>query len=39
MLGLAVTALIAGGWWFIGGEGERRLNSVLDDRMGPSTAS
>jgi hypothetical protein len=37
VVGLAVAAVATGGWWFIGGEGERRLNRVLDERMGSST--
>lgn len=28
--GLTVAALTVGGWWFVGGVGERRLRSVLD---------
>ncbi len=27
---LTLAALIIGGWWFVGGEGERRLQAVLD---------
>ncbi|MDH3307879.1 MAG: hypothetical protein OEO77_10215 [Acidimicrobiia bacterium] len=32
--GLAGSALVAGGWWFVGGVGERRLAAVLDARFG-----
>lgn len=28
---LTLGSLVAGIWWFVGGEGERRLGSVLDD--------
>ena len=34
VLGLTGAALITGIWWFVGGEGERRLRRVLDDRFG-----
>jgi TM2 domain-containing membrane protein YozV len=34
VIGLTVTALAAGTWWFVGGEGERRLSTVLIERFG-----
>lgn len=30
LLGVTATTLIVGLWWFVGGEGERRLRAVLD---------
>ncbi len=39
LVGLTLAALVVGVWWFVGGEGERRLGSVLDARFGgPSRA-
>ena len=37
--GLTIGALIAGVWWFVLGEGERRLASVLEDRFGEKLGS
>lgn len=34
LLGLTILALAVGAWWFVGGEGERRLSAVLDDAFG-----
>ena len=34
LFGLTLAALLCGIWWFVSGEGERRLRSVLDDRFG-----
>jgi hypothetical protein len=34
LLGLTLAALVVGGWWFVGGEGERRLRTVLDEAFG-----
>jgi hypothetical protein len=31
LFGLTILAIVVGGWWFVGGEGERRLRTVLDD--------
>lgn len=31
LFGLTILALAVGAWWFVGGEGERRLSTVLDD--------
>ena len=31
----ALAALIIGWWWFVGGEGERRLETVLDEHFEP----
>lgn len=31
LFGLTILALVVGAWWFVGGEGERRLSTVLDD--------
>ena len=30
LFGLTIAALVVGWWWFVGGEGERRLRSILD---------
>lgn len=30
LFGLTVASLLVGWWWFVGGEGERRLRSILD---------
>jgi len=35
VFGLAIAALATGLWWFVGGEGERRLDEVLDGAFGP----
>lgn len=35
LLPLTVATLAVGLWWFAGGEGERRLRSVLDAAFGP----
>ncbi|MGI9586497.1 MAG: hypothetical protein ACR2N7_12995 [Acidimicrobiia bacterium] len=37
LFGLTLAALVFGIWWFVRGEGERRLQSVLDDRFGEPT--
>ncbi|MFC2153710.1 hypothetical protein ACFLQ7_03670 [Actinomycetota bacterium] len=37
--GLTIGALIVGVWWFVRGEGERRLASVLEDRFGEQLGS
>lgn len=38
-LGTALLATLAAGvWWFVAGEGERRLRRVLDDRFPPPAA-
>lgn len=34
LFGLTVAALVVGWWWFVGGEGERRLRSILDASFG-----
>lgn len=34
LFGLTILALAVGAWWFVGGEGERRLARVLDDAFG-----
>ena len=34
LFGLTLAALAAGWWWFVGGEGERRLRSILDASFG-----
>lgn len=34
LLGLTVAALGFGVWWFVGGVGERRLASILEERFG-----
>jgi hypothetical protein len=34
LLGTTAVALIIGLWWFAGGEGERRLQNVFDERFG-----
>ena len=31
LIGLTLAALVVGGWWFVGGEGERRLRAILDE--------
>jgi hypothetical protein len=36
LIGLTTSALVVGIWWFVSGEGERRLERVLDDRFGAS---
>ena len=36
---LTLAALAAGLWWFVGGEGERRLRQILDERFGPATSA
>ena len=33
LVGLTFAALVTGMWWFVGGEGERRLRKVLDERF------
>jgi hypothetical protein len=30
LFGMTIAALLVGWWWFVGGEGERRLRSILD---------
>jgi len=32
---VTVTAAVVGVWWFVGGEGERRLRHVLDESFPP----
>jgi hypothetical protein len=32
-------ALVTGLWWFVGGEGERRLRAILDDSFGPGAVN
>jgi len=34
LIGVTVSAMIVGVWWFVSGEGERRLERVLEDRFG-----
>ncbi len=34
LVSLTLAALIIGWWWFVGGEGERRLKKVLDEAFG-----
>jgi len=34
LVGLTASALIVGIWWFVSGEGERRLERVLEERFG-----
>ncbi len=34
---LTVLTLVVGVWWFLGGEGERRLRTVLDDAFPPGS--
>lgn len=34
VIGLTLAALIVGVWWFVSGEGERRLAAVLENRFG-----
>ena len=34
LVGLTVGVLIVGVWWFVGGEGERRLEAVLESEFG-----
>lgn len=34
LFGLTIASLLVGIWWFVGGEGERRLQLVLDRRFG-----
>ncbi len=34
LFGLTILALVVGGWWFVGGEGERRLRTILDETFG-----
>jgi hypothetical protein len=38
LVGLTFAALATGIWWFVGGEGERRLRKVLDERFAASAA-
>lgn len=33
LFGLTAASLVVGFWWFVGGEGERRLATVLDARL------
>ena len=37
LFGLTIGALLVGWWWFVGGEGERRLRSILDARFRETT--
>jgi hypothetical protein len=40
LYGMTIASLLVGIWWFVGGEGERRLRRVLEDRFGvPLSAS
>ena len=43
LYGITIASLLAGIWWFVGGEGERRLARVLEGRFGevlsPSAAT
>ena len=39
VIGLTLSALGFGLWWFVGGVGERRLEQVLEERFGVPTAS
>ena len=34
LFGLTIASLLVGIWWFVGGEGERRLQRVLERRFG-----
>ena len=34
LYGLTIASLLVGIWWFVGGEGERRLQTVLERRFG-----
>jgi hypothetical protein len=34
LYGITIASLLAGIWWFVGGEGERRLQRVLEGRFG-----
>ena len=34
LIGITVLVLIVGIWWFVGGEGERRLEAVLENEFG-----
>lgn len=34
LFGLTIASMLVGIWWFVGGEGERRLQRVLDGRFG-----
>jgi hypothetical protein len=34
LFGLTIASLLVGIWWFVGGEGERRLERVLEGRFG-----
>lgn len=36
---VTVAAAVTGVWWFVGGEGERRLRTVLDATFGPDRAA
>jgi hypothetical protein len=38
LVGLTFAALATGIWWFVGGEGERRLRKVLDERFAAGAA-
>ena len=38
LVGLTFAALATGIWWFVGGEGERRLRKVLDERFAVGAA-
>lgn len=37
VFGLGAAALLVGLWWFVGGEGERRLATVLDRAFSPNS--
>ncbi len=34
LFGMTIASLLVGIWWFVGGEGERRLQRILEDRFG-----
>ena len=43
LYGITIASVLVGVWWFVGGEGERRLERVLEGRFGevlsPSAAT
>lgn len=36
---IAAASLVIGGWWFVGGAGERRLRQVLDEEFGQTVTN
>ncbi len=34
LYGMTIASLLVGIWWFVGGEGERRLQMILKSRVG-----